>query len=281
MKDLVGKVAVVTGGASGIGYAMAARFHAEGMKVVVADIEDDALVAAVARLSADGGAVVGQRTDVSDLASVESLAERAVGEFGRVDVLCNNAGVDTGGSFLGIPDTGWRWVMDVNFYGVLNGCRVFLPLLAQQDEGHIVNTGSVASFHSGTPTMTPYCVSKFAVLGLTECLDIELRATGSPVRVSLLAPGPVRTRMPQAERNLPSHVPPAAEPERLAVLEGLARKATDEGLEPSHVAAMVVEAVREERFFILPHPDMALAGVRKRLTWMETGRPPAPRVAGT
>jgi NAD(P)-dependent dehydrogenase (short-subunit alcohol dehydrogenase family) len=281
MKDLVGKVAVVTGGASGIGRAMAERFLAEGMKVVLADVEDDALASAVATLSSDGAPVVGQRTDVSDVASLERLAERTVEEFGRVDVLCNNAGVDTGGSFLGIAESGWRWVMDVNFYGVLNGCRIFLPLLAQQEEAHIVNTGSVASFHSGTPTMTPYCASKFAVLGLTECLDIELRTAGSPVKVSLLAPGPVRTRMSQAERNRPSHVPPASEPERLAVLDGLAKKAADEGLEPSHVAGMVVQGLRDGRFFILPHPEMALAGVRKRLTWMETGRPPAPRVAGT
>jgi NAD(P)-dependent dehydrogenase (short-subunit alcohol dehydrogenase family) len=149
MKDLVGKVAVVTGGASGIGRAMAERFLAEGMKVVLADVEDDALASAVATLSSDGAPVVGQRTDVSDVASLERLAERTVEEFGRVDVLCNNAGVDTGGSFLGIAESGWRWVMDVNFYGVLNGCRIFLPLWAQQEEAHIVNTGSVASLPLG------------------------------------------------------------------------------------------------------------------------------------
>ncbi|WP_127131203.1 SDR family NAD(P)-dependent oxidoreductase [Georgenia sp. SYP-B2076] len=281
MKSFTDKVAVVTGGASGIGYALAERLLAEGAKVVIADIEQAALDRALTTLSAGGAPVIGVRTDVSDPASLQDLADRTIEAFGKVNIVCNNAGVETGGSFLTIPEQAWRWVMDVNFFGVLNGCRIFLPLLQQQDEAHIVNTASVAAFNSGSATMTPYCASKFAVLGMTESLEIELRSGGSSVGVSLLAPGPVRTRMPDAERNRPSTVPAATEPGRVAVMERLAQASAESGLEPSYVADLVVDAIRENRFFVLTHPEMATAGVRKRLHWMETGEAPPARVPGT
>ncbi|MET4538634.1 NAD(P)-dependent dehydrogenase (short-subunit alcohol dehydrogenase family) [Arthrobacter bambusae] len=281
MKNFKNKVAVVTGGASGIGFAMAERFSAEGMHVVVADIEEAALDAAVDRLHKVGSSILGVQTDVSDAGSVRKLADETMEAFGRVDVLCNNAGVETGGTFLGIPERAWEWVMDVNFFGVLNGCRTFLPLLAQRDEAHIVNTASVAAFASGTATMIPYCASKMAILGLSESLEVELRTAGSPVGVSVLAPGPVKTNMPQAERNRPADVPAASEPARLATLERLSQLTEEKGLEPSAVADMVMSAIRANDFFILPHPELALAGVRKRLQWMETGQPPAIRQAGT
>lgn len=281
MKSFKDKVAVITGGASGIGFAMAERFSAEGMHVVIADIETRALDAAVDRLRGVGSRVMGVQTDVSDAASVGRLADATMDAFGRVDVLCNNAGVETGGTFLGIPERAWEWVMDVNFFGVLNGCRTFLPLLEQRDEAHIVNTASVAAFASGTATMIPYCASKMAILGLSESLEVELRTAGSPVGVSLLAPGPVKTNMPKAERNRPADVPAASEPARLATLERLSRLAEEKGLEPRAVADMVMSAIRGKEFFILPHPELAFAGVRKRLHWMETGEPPVLRQAGT
>jgi NAD(P)-dependent dehydrogenase (short-subunit alcohol dehydrogenase family) len=275
-----GKTAVVTGGASGIGFALARRFLQEGMRVAIADVEQAALDTAVRELSAFGE-VIGRRTDVRRIEDLEALAAAVLETFGRIDVVCNNAGVETGGSFLNIPEEAWRWVMDVNFFGVLNGCRVFLPILEAGGGGHIVNTASVAAFSSGTATMTPYCASKFAVLGMSESLEVELRTAGSTVGVSLLAPGPVRTRMIDAERNRPAAVPLAAEPSRVAVMERLAATTAEVGMDPAEVAGKVLDAIRANEFFVLTHPDMALAGVRRRLDWMATGTPPPARQAGS
>ena len=275
-----GKTAVVTGGASGIGFAMARRFLDEGMRVAIADVEQSALDSAVLELSAFGD-VMGKRTDVRSVADLEALAEAVLGTYGRIDVVCNNAGVETGGSFLCIPEEAWRWVMDVNFFGVLNGCRVFLPILEAGGGGHIVNTASVAAFSSGTATMTPYCASKFAVLGMSESLEVELRTAGSKVGVSLLAPGPVRTRMVDAERNRPADVPLATEPRRVAVMERLAATTAEVGMDPAEVAGQVLDAIRTNTFFVLTHPEMALAGVQRRLDWRATGTPPPARQAGS
>lgn len=278
MKSFEGGVAVITGGASGIGYGMAERFAAEGMSLVLADIDADALDAAVATLAAGGTPVIGVRTDVRELESVQALADAAIAAFGKVTILCNNAGVETGGPFLDIPARAWEWVMDVNFFGVLHGCRVFLPLLEREPAVHIVNTASTAAFASGGATMTPYCASKMAVLGLSESLEAELRASGSSVGVTVLAPGPVKTRMVEAERNLPEGIAAGSDPERIATLECLARVTAELGLEP---ADMLIEGLRAGSFFVLPHPEMAIAGVRKRLRWMETGEAPPPRQPGT
>ncbi len=278
--DFNGKTAVVTGGASGIGYAMAQRFLEEGMRVAIADVEQAALDTAVRELSTFGD-VMGKRTDVRSVEDLGALAEAVLDTYGRIDVVCNNAGVETGGSFLSIPEEAWRWVMDVNFFGVLNGCRVFLPLLEAGGGGHIVNTASVAAFSSGTATMTPYCASKFAVLGMSESLEVELRTAGSTVGVSLLAPGPVKTRMVHAERNRPADVPLATEPGRVAVMERLAATTAEVGMDPAEVAGQVLDAIRTNTFFVLPHPDMAQAGVQRRLDWMATGTPPPARQAGS
>ena len=278
LPELRGRVAVVTGGASGIGFALGRRFVEEGMRVVLADVEEPPLERAVAELNASGGTVLGVPTDVSSVEQVQRLAETAMREFGAVHLVCNNAGVETGAPFLDIPAAAWRWVMDVNFGGVLNGCRVFLPILLEQGEGHIVNTASTAAFATGLPTFTPYSASKFAVHGLSENLEIELRSHGEAVGVSLLVPGITRTRMPDAERNLPSGLSRADGPERRRVLDFLARTAAERGLEPDAVAGLVVEAVREDRFFILTHPDQTLAALRTRLRWMETGERPGTRL---
>lgn len=282
MRQLTGRVAVVTGGASGIGRALAERFVDEGMKVVLADVEAAALDAAVGELTARGAEVIGVRTDVSDRASVEALADATMAEFGAVHLLCNNAGVDSGAPFEEIAPETWRWVLDVNLFGVINGCQVFLPLLRAQDEAHIVNTGSLASFATGTPTMTPYCVSKFGILALSESLAVELKAAGEQVGVSLLAPGVVRTRMTQSERNRPAGLPSTEDhPARQALARTLDERMASDGMEPAEVAGLVVDALRERRFFVLTHPESALAAVRRRLAWMETGEEPGVRTAGT
>jgi NAD(P)-dependent dehydrogenase (short-subunit alcohol dehydrogenase family) len=274
MRRLEGRVAVVTGAASGIGRAMAARFAAEGMRVVLADVDKAGLRLAEQDIRVTGAPAVALPTDVSDEGQVRALAELTISEFGAVHVVCNNAGVESGARFSEIPIATWEWVMNVNFWGVLHGCRAFLPLLRAQDEGHIVNTGSVGSFSSGMITMAPYAVSKWAVLALSENLELELRAGGEPIGVSVLAPGPTRTQMPYAERNRPDGVPSTSDdPERRQMTESLLRLTDDIGLEPEHVAGLVVDAIRQRRFFVLPHPEQAITAVRNRLHWMESGDP--------
>jgi NAD(P)-dependent dehydrogenase (short-subunit alcohol dehydrogenase family) len=277
MEELGGKVAVVTGAASGIGRAFADRFAAEGMKVVLADVEDGPLERAVDEIRATGAEAIAVHTDVRFEAEVKNLSQRTIEAFGSVHVLCNNAGVETGAPFAEIPASAWRWVIDVNIMGVIHGCRIFLPLIRRAGQGHIVNTGSGASFSAVLPTFAPYIASKFAVLGLTESLDMELRAGGEDIGVSLLAPGPIRTRMSEAERNRPSDVPATSSDSAHAEVLGLIRRVTDEvGLDPSAVAEMVVDAIRSRRFYVLTHPDDPTAAVRARLAAMEGGPPLQP-----
>jgi NAD(P)-dependent dehydrogenase (short-subunit alcohol dehydrogenase family) len=269
-------VAVVTGAASGIGRALADRFAAEGMKVALADVEQAALDAALRELGATGADVIGVRTDVSRIEDVQTLAERTLRAFGGVHLLCNNAGVEGGAPFAEIPIELWEWVVGVDFWGVVYGCRTFLPLLAEQDEAHIVNTASLAALSAWFPTGTPYIVSKSAVLGLSENLHHELALTGSRVGVSVLCPGIVTSRLPWAGRNRPPGVEiDDAHPMRSGVIEGLKTiLESGGGMPASEVADAVVNAVRENRFFVLTHPEEARAAVEARLRWMETNEPP-------
>jgi NAD(P)-dependent dehydrogenase (short-subunit alcohol dehydrogenase family) len=277
MKELRDRVAVVTGGASGIGFALAQRFTAEGMKVVIADIEEKALDEAVATLSTGGAQVLGVRTDVSRLEDVEALAQATLDRYGAVHVVCNNAGVESGAPFLDIPLPTWEWVLRVNFWGVLYGCRTFLPLLREQGEGHIVNTASTAAFATGLPTFTPYSVSKFAVHSLSENLHIELRAAGEPIGVSLLVPGMTKSRMPDAERNRPEGVTVSESPQRRMVLDMIRGGMKKNALDPSVTADQVVHAIVNDRFFVLTHPEETIAALKARLHSMETGEPPTVR----
>jgi NAD(P)-dependent dehydrogenase (short-subunit alcohol dehydrogenase family) len=253
MRSLDRRVAVVTGAGSGIGAALANRFAMEGMKLVLADIEAAALAETVARARAAGAEAIGVATDVTRAEEVDGLAERALHEFGAVHVVCNNAGVLSGLPFAEIPTATWEWVMGVDFWGVLHGCQTFLPILRRQGEGHIVNTSSMAAFATGLPTMAPYAAAKFATLALSESLEHELRTGGEPVRVSVLVPPAVRTRMAESERNRPDGVRATADHPASAAILALLRDTSDAvGVEPAEVADAVADGIRENRFWILP-----------------------------
>jgi NAD(P)-dependent dehydrogenase (short-subunit alcohol dehydrogenase family) len=284
MREFQGRVAVVTGAASGIGRAMAGRFAAEGMRVVLADIEQEALDRAAGQLRDDGATVIGVRTDVSRAEDVQALADATVAEFGAVHVLCNNAGVGMGSDFAHIPLSTWEWVLGVDLWGVIHGCRTFLPLLMEQDEAHIVNTSSMAALNGHPLGLAPYTVAKSGVLGLSQNLFFELAATtGGRVGVSVLIPGLTRTRIFESGRNRPDDVavPPASSFAKTSAAS--LSIALDAALDPEKVADVVLDAIREQRFYILPHPEEALDMAGQQLRWMQTNEPlvPGPGVART
>jgi NAD(P)-dependent dehydrogenase (short-subunit alcohol dehydrogenase family) len=253
VEELAGKVAVVTGAASGIGLALSRALSAEGMKVVLADIEDAALDAAVAGFP-DGAEVLAVHCDVSDPAAVDALRDAAVERFGTVHVVANNAGVSTGGPVWSHTPEDWEWVLGVNLYGVVNGVRSFAPLLIEQGEGHIVNTASMAGL-SSPPFMGVYNVSKHAVVTLSETLFGDLALAGAEgVGVSVLCPGWVQTRIHEAARNRPDA--PEEDPDGAAAgFAEVAAALIASGLEPDDVAQLVVDAIRTRRFYILTHPE--------------------------
>jgi NAD(P)-dependent dehydrogenase (short-subunit alcohol dehydrogenase family) len=273
MQTFRGRVAVVTGAASGIGFALAERFATEGMHVVLADIEEAPLVAAAQRLRSAGTEVVHVRCDVSSAEDVDRLAAEAVKAFGAVHVLCNNAGVaDTSGASVweaSLED--WHWVVGVNFWGVVYGIHTFVPLLLQQDEGYVINTASSAGLLPGV--LGSYSASKHAVVALSESLQMQLSAIGAHVGVSVLCPGAVATRIMDAERNRPggARTVSASNPSARPILERL-RQTIPMGMPPSQIAAHVIDAMRDERLYVLPHPAI-LAQVRQRLEDIEAGRP--------
>jgi NAD(P)-dependent dehydrogenase (short-subunit alcohol dehydrogenase family) len=261
VREFAGKVAVVTGGASGIGLAMARRFGAEGMRVVLADIEEPALFGAVGELAGEGLAVVGVLTDVADHAAVQNLHDQTLSEFGAVHVVCNNAGV-VGTSVIETSIEVWRWVLGVNLWGVINGCNVFLPTLVAQGEGHVVNTASMAGLR-GYGALGVYATTKFGVVGLSESLHQEL--AGSPVGVSVVCPGFVRTNIAASGRNMPQELRERAGRSEGA---GLSDVVEATGIPPAEVADAVLEAVRTDRLYVLNHPEMARAALEERRSMM-------------
>jgi NAD(P)-dependent dehydrogenase (short-subunit alcohol dehydrogenase family) len=267
MRDLKGKVAVVTGAASGIGRAMAERFVREGMRVVLADVEERPLAAAREAMARGGAETLAVRTDVSKWEDVDALARRTFEAFGAAHVVCNNAGVGAGGLSWELSEADWQWVLGVNLWGVVHGVRAFVPRMIAQGEGHVVNTASIAGLISA-PGMGPYCATKHAVVAISECLHHDLTvAAGGKVKVSVLCPAWVKTNIADADRNRPAALPRgeagAGSPQR-QVMEGMVRAAVAGGIPPEVVAEKVLRAVVEERFWILTHPKTK-AAVEKRM----------------
>ncbi len=252
MELQAGQVAVITGGASGIGLAMAERFANAGLRIVLADVEATALAQAEATVAAHGVDVLTVRTDVSKEADVEALAAATLERFGAVHLVCNNAGVAAQSDAWFGPLSSWEWVMGVNFWGVVHGCRAFLPHLV--GGGHIVNTASIAGLYPGFAPS--YDASKHAVVAATESLYNTLETAGLPIGVSVLCPGWVRTRIIDADRNWPAELGarPPDDPTR-HVTEGYFRRAIEEGSTPAYIADAVADAVAAGRFWILPHQD--------------------------
>jgi len=260
MQEFTGKVAVITGAASGIGRALADRCAQEGMRVVLADIEALPLRQAEAEMKASGATTLAVETDVSRHQDVADLAQRTLDTFGAVHLLFNNAGVGGGGSVWGSSLEDWEWILGVNLWGVIHGVRTFTPLmLAQDTEGHIVNTASVAGLISA-PGMGIYKVSKHGVVSLSETLSHELALRQAKVKVSVLCPGFVNTRILDSARNRPagSPVPDTLEPADAAVRE-IVRQGIETGIPPNQVADIVFAAIREEKFYILTHPEYGAA----------------------
>ncbi|MBJ22700.1 MAG: SDR family NAD(P)-dependent oxidoreductase [bacterium] len=256
MRDLEGKTAVITGGASGIGLAFAECFGREGMNVVMADIEAGALRRAAARVEAVGAAVLPVVTDVGDEASMTLLGEAAREAFGNPHLICLNAGVSAPtGPMEELTANDWRWTLDVNVWGIIHGIRVFLPELKRRDEGHVVVTASVAGLTS-YPWMAAYNASKHAAASIAESMHSELREAGSRVRVSCLCPGAVATNIAGAERNRPKELANASREEAEVVaqlpgdLEEFSERFEAISQTPADVAERVLAAVVEERFWI-------------------------------
>jgi NAD(P)-dependent dehydrogenase (short-subunit alcohol dehydrogenase family) len=258
MKDFKDKVAVITGGASGLGRAMAERFAREGMSIVLADVEPTALAKAEAEMKAAGARVIGVRTDVSKAADVEALAQKTLAAFGAVHLLANNAGVAEGGNVWDNTVADWEWVLGVNMWGVIHGVRVFTPIMLQQgSEGHIINTASVAGLIS-PPGMGIYCVSKHAVVTLSECLHQDLAQKTDKIKCSVLCPAYVPTGIADSGRNRPAELNQTRQKSAADLaLDASLKKAVQSGkLTAADVAQKVYEAVRDERFYILTHPKI-------------------------
>ena len=280
MDQFEGKVAVVTGAASGIGLGMARRFAREKLRVVLADIEAPALQEACTELEKTGAEVLAVQTDVSSADAVHALAERAHQAFGKVHILCNNAGVAGGGGMGGgiwqANDRDWQWVLGVNLMGVVHGLQAFVPRMLEHGEpGHIVNTSSILGVNTGNGSI--YSVSKHAVARLTEGLSVDLRVRKAAIGVSLLCPGLIATRIVTSGRNRPEHLrnelaggPADAIRERMEMAQ---QRFMEAGMPADQVGDMVFDAIRENRFYIFTHPDLK-KGVKNRMDDILNDRPP-------
>jgi len=260
MKEFTNKVAVITGAASGIGRGIAMHCAQEGMKVVLADIEEKALARTEEEMKTAGAGVVAVVTDVSKSSDVETLARKTLDAYGAVHLLCNNAGVGGGTSIWESTLADWEWVMGVNLWGVILGVRTFVPIMLEQDtECHIVNTASVAGLIS-FPGAGIYKVTKHGVVSLSETLYLELMQRKANIHVSVLCPASVKTRIMESERNRPRELQNkpsevALNPEVDGILQAI-KQAVEEGMPPNQVADCVFQAIREKRFYILTHPEV-------------------------
>jgi NAD(P)-dependent dehydrogenase (short-subunit alcohol dehydrogenase family) len=271
MRDFSGKTAFVTGGASGIGLALARAFGQRGMNVAIADVEAEACAKAVETLRSEGISAIGMACDVSERESLAEAAAKTLAEFGKVHVLCNNAGVSRAGPIETIAACDWDWVIGVNLKGLVHGLQVFLPhMKAHGEQGHIVNTASMNGV-AGAPLAGPYCATKFAAVGISEVLAAELE--GSPIGVSVLCPSWVKTRMLDNGRNRPARF---GGPIALDTDGGNAErnrryaKALEAGLDPAFVAQLVCDAIEARRLYVFTHADRR-ADVERRFEMMMDG----------
>ncbi|OLE79953.1 MAG: hypothetical protein AUF76_15490, partial [Acidobacteria bacterium 13_1_20CM_2_65_9] len=272
------KVSVVTGAASGIGRGMAETFAAAGMRVVLGDIETEALEETTRSMRAAGADVHAVRTDVSKPDQVDDLARQTLRKYGAVHVLCNNAGIMVGGSTgwkSSVND--WRWIVGVNLMGVVHGIRTFLPIMIEQDsEAHILNTASLAGLIASGPA--PYVSTKFAVVGLSENVYVQLQREGLKPRVSVLCPALVDTNIVYSDRNRPAEFAdasvPHTDPAARAARERAAAALKKDGLSPRAVGEQVLAAIRDERFYILTHPELNPV-IEQRMEHILTGTNPA------
>lgn len=278
MEDFDGKVAVITGAASGIGAAMARRFAAEGMRLVLADVEEAPLQALVDELEGAGTEAIGVPTDVSDAVSMDHLGAATFERFETVNVVCNNAGV-TGSSAptAELTAADWQWVLGVNLMGVVHGHRIFQQHLMSHGDGHIVNTASVAGM-TAFAGLAPYHATKHAVLALSEVVFSELAAAGSMVGITALCPGFVNTRIAESDRNLPPHLAEGltAGPGEAAETRALIRDFFATRQSPDEVADVVVEAIRNRQFYLFT-ADTWASHVAERHADIEAGRNPRPK----
>jgi NAD(P)-dependent dehydrogenase (short-subunit alcohol dehydrogenase family) len=282
MKDLKGKVAVVTGAGSGIGRALAERFAQEGMKLALADVEEGPLGEVRGALAKAGSEVLALRVDVSKPDEVEDLARKTFAAFGTAHVVCNNAGIGAGGLMWQVPVTDWAWVIGVNLMGVVHGIRSFVPRMVEQGEGHVVNTASIAGMITG-PGMGAYCATKHAVVAMSECLHHELSlTTGGKVKVSVLCPAWVKTRIGESERNRPKDAPAdgRALTQQEQMIQGMIRAAVDAGIPPAVVADKVLKAIVDEKFYILTHSKTKKAVEKRMRAILDDGLPELDPVGG-
>jgi len=271
MKELKGKVAAVTGAASGLGRAMALAFADEGMHVALGDVSDPSAV--LAEVQRKGVRALAMRLDVSNASAVEAFAQRIDAELGGAHVVCNNAGVSPLGAVWETSLGDWRWILDVNLWGVIHGVKSFVPRLVARNEGHVVNTASVAGIIN-PPGSGAYNVTKHAVVALSETLHHDLRERGCAVGVSVLCPAYVPTGIADSERNRPAGVEATVKTKEMLAREQMLKKAVSSGrLSADDVARAVVQAVKEERFYILTHPRIKGA-IGARMEDILQERPP-------
>lgn len=257
MDEFAGKVAVVTGAASGIGRALAERWAGLDMKLALADIEAEPLDEVAEALRAGGTDVLAVPTDVSDGDQVDAFARATLDEYGAMHLLCNNAGVGGGGPMWTLTEADWRWVLGVNLWGVIHGIRAFVPHLVAQGEGYVVNTASVAGL-SSPPMLGPYNASKHAVVTISETLRAELgMLADGDFGVTVVCPGWVRTRIADSERNRPDELrnPETEDSPSRDEVAGALDSALETGMEPEELAEMVEQAVRDERLYVLTVDD--------------------------